>query len=58
MKYVACKDCQNRQPGCHSYCENYKKFVEENERIKAERQKSKKIYVARTSHIPNILKRR
>ena len=28
----ACKDCTERQVGCHATCEKYKEFVAENER--------------------------
>lgn len=28
----ACKDCTERQVGCHATCERYQKFVAENER--------------------------
>lgn len=27
-----CKDCTERQVGCHATCERYQKFVEENAR--------------------------
>lgn len=27
-----CKDCTDRYVGCHSTCEDYKKFQEENEK--------------------------
>ena len=29
-----CKDCQDRYLGCHSNCDRYRKFLQENERIK------------------------
>ena len=29
-----CKDCTERQIGCHAICEKYKEFVAENERLK------------------------
>lgn len=29
-----CKDCHNRKVGCHSTCEEYKKFLQENEEWK------------------------
>lgn len=29
-----CKDCKDREIGCHSKCERYKEFVEENEKLK------------------------
>lgn len=31
---MTCKDCTNRHIGCHSECEIYKAFVEENEKLK------------------------
>lgn len=29
-----CKNCTDRYVGCHSTCEDYKKFQEENEKAK------------------------
>lgn len=29
-----CKGCTDRYVGCHSTCEDYKKFQEENEKLK------------------------
>lgn len=29
-----CKDCKERQVGCHSTCEKYNAFLKENERLK------------------------
>ena len=31
MIYVPCKDCTKRQVNCHSNCDDYAAFVEENE---------------------------
>ena len=36
-----CRDCKDRKEGCHGWCERYKAFVAENERIKAEKKKQK-----------------
>lgn len=33
---VPCKDCTERTLNCHSTCERYKQFFEENEKRKAE----------------------
>lgn len=30
-----CKDCPDREVGCHSTCEKYKKWKEEHDRVKA-----------------------
>lgn len=32
LKYETCKGCTKRQLHCHSTCESYLKFVEENEK--------------------------
>lgn len=32
--FVQCRDCNKRQVGCHSSCEEYKRFVEEHEKLK------------------------
>jgi hypothetical protein len=34
-----CKDCGDRNVGCHSVCEKYKEFAKENERVRNERYK-------------------
>lgn len=34
MNNNTCKDCTERQVGCHAKCEKYKEFVAENERLK------------------------
>lgn len=34
-----CKDCKKRKAGCHAECEDYEKFVRENEKIRRERSK-------------------
>ena len=34
MEKNNCKNCKNRHEGCHSNCELYLEFLEENERIK------------------------
>lgn len=31
---VPCKDCKTRNPYCHCTCDEYTKFVEENEKLK------------------------
>lgn len=31
MIYVPCKDCTKRQVNCHSNCDDYAAFIEENE---------------------------
>lgn len=36
----SCKDCTERHVGCHSDCEKYLKFVEENEKLKAIKRKN------------------
>lgn len=36
---VPCKGCEERKVGCHGKCEKYQTFVEDNEKIKAERQR-------------------
>lgn len=37
MKYVFCKNCEERTMGCHGKCEKYKEFQRENEKIKENR---------------------
>lgn len=37
MSYVPCKGCERRTVKCHAECEEYKKFQEENEKIKKNR---------------------
>lgn len=37
MSVAPCKDCQDREPGCHSHCIGYKRW-------KAEQQKEAKEY--------------
>lgn len=37
MSYVPCKGCERRAVKCHAECEEYKKFQEENEKIKKNR---------------------
>lgn len=32
--FTPCRDCNKRHVGCHSSCEDYKKFLEEYERFK------------------------
>lgn len=32
---MICQGCTNRTPGCHSTCEGYQAFKDEQERIKA-----------------------
>lgn len=39
--YNGCKDCKNRKVGCHSECEVYKSFVEENRILKENKEKEK-----------------
>ena len=39
-----CKDCEDRQLGCHSLCEKYKKFKEYVERKKQELNKVREDY--------------
>ena len=34
-----CKNCPDRTPDCHSTCKDYKDYMIENEKIKAERRK-------------------
>lgn len=36
MPKVPCKNCKDRFVGCHSSCEKYKAFKEENEKFKAQ----------------------
>ena len=35
-----CKDCKDRNPGCHSKCEKYIAFDKENQKRRAERLES------------------
>lgn len=39
MSYAPCKGCGRRTVKCHAECEEYRKFQEENERIKENRKK-------------------
>lgn len=34
-KITPCKDCKDREVGCHGKCEKYKVFVEENRKAKS-----------------------
>ena len=34
---VPCKDCPNRQVGCHSTCEKYIEYKKESDRLREER---------------------
>ena len=34
MKYMSCKDCPDRYPGCHPKCEKYLAFRAERDRIR------------------------
>lgn len=34
-----CKDCPDREPGCHGYCKKYKREKEEFEKLKLENRK-------------------
>lgn len=36
-----CKDCKDRKLGCHSTCEKYKKFDEENRKRREEEFKNR-----------------
>ena len=38
-----CKDCPDREVGCHSVCEKYKREKAEHERIKAAQEKERDI---------------
>lgn len=40
MVQSGCKDCKERHMGCHSTCESYKKYQEENNRAKQQLRKS------------------
>ena len=37
MKKAPCKDCPNRQVGCHSTCEKYIEYKKESDRIREEK---------------------
>ena len=34
-----CKDCRDRQVGCHAACEKYREFTEANDKYRAESDK-------------------
>lgn len=38
-----CKNCEDRQLGCHSQCERYKKFKEESQAEKENIEKQKRL---------------
>ena len=40
-----CKDCTRREIGCHAFCEDYKAFKEEMEKIQAARDKENEYYI-------------
>lgn len=43
-----CKDCPNRNASCHSSCESYKEWSEENERLREERNEATRLaYLSR-----------
>lgn len=45
MKDCPCKECDERIPGCHSKCDNYKKFEQKCKEIRERRYtESKSIY--------------
>ena len=55
MANTPCKDCSDRQIGCHGICERYKSWnadhIEQNRKIRTEREKDNlyRSYVAETS---------
>lgn len=51
--YVPCKDCIDRKVGCHSTCENYKKFQEISEHIKTQRNKEKETRTLKEAKTPS-----
>lgn len=56
----SCKDCTERELGCHSWCEKYKNYVKLNEEIKRLRHKEieKSCYISETIKNSSITKKR
>lgn len=46
---MSCYNCENRTVGCHTICEEYLKFVQENEKRKAVIRKEKDLTYAAIS---------
>ena len=38
---MSCKDCQNRTPGCHDTCEDYKEYKRKQEEVNQKRKNEK-----------------
>ena len=53
-----CKDCEKRELGCHSRCEAYRLYNEENERKRNERLIQSKISDLRMNNIGKAIKRK
>lgn len=63
---VPCQGCADRKVGCHSSCEKYKAFREENEQAKAKREEQRhtvchdyirESYAVKKWRRPDVLKR-
>lgn len=39
MKECPCKSCNNRTPDCHGFCEKYKEWDRENQKLREKRSK-------------------
>ena len=62
MKTAPCKDCQKRELGCHTTCEEYLAFHEERVKIYTEQQTRDRVVLpqspAKTKQINSYLKKR
>lgn len=46
MRHAPCKNCQNRDYGCHTYCQDYLKYCIEQEILKRQRHKKEQAQLA------------
>lgn len=42
-----CRECTNRTIGCHAHCKEYRRFVDENDKLKKEKRKINSAYRAK-----------
>ena len=52
-----CKGCKKRYPGCHSQCEDYLVYKEENEKLKQEKRQENVMQYNNTSAVLHRIKR-
>lgn len=44
MKSAPCKDCPDREPGCHGQCNDYQAFAKERSDIRKKKTKANEVY--------------